>query len=161
MKLATTLTMLFCAALLSGCAGPGSLVSGQSTEADVRARLGTPTDTRAEPNGDKLWDYTTGPEGVETHRVRIGADGRVKDVSQLLSEDQLAKLVPGKSTMADVRNLLGRPAHDITYLGGPSWSWRFKRDGLQPGWLVVAFNPDGTVRDRFAVIDPTDGGRDK
>jgi len=81
-----TLVLLSCIGLLGGCANPNSLIVGQSTRADVQARVGTPTETRVDSNGDQLWDYATGPEGIETHRVRIGADGKVKVVTQLLTE---------------------------------------------------------------------------
>jgi hypothetical protein len=155
MKLAPTLMMLSFIALLGGCAGPASLVAGQSTEADVRARMGAPTDTRTEPNGDKLWEYATGPEGVQTFLVRIGADGRVRQVTQLLTEERFATIVPGKTARAEVRGLLGRPSDDTTFRAGPTWSWRYLRMGVSPGYLVVSFNPDGTVRERIVIIDPS------
>jgi hypothetical protein len=155
MKLATALMMLSFAALAGGCAGPRSLVAGQSTEADVRARMGTPTDTRTESNGDKLWEYATGPEGMTTHLVRIGADGRVKEVTQLLTEERLSTIVPGKTTRAEVRALLGRPMDDTSYRSGPAWSWRFLRNGVSASYMVVAFNPDGTVRERIVIVDPS------
>lgn len=160
MKLSAILVCLSCIGVLSGCANPRLLVVGQSTEADVRARMGNPTDTRVDRNGDRLWEYATGPEGVETHRVRIGADGKVKEVTQLLGEDQLAKVVPGKMTKAEVRDLLGRPSDETIYRTGLTWSWRFLRGGVSPGYLVVTFNPDGTVKDKIAIIDLSGDSRD-
>jgi hypothetical protein len=154
MKLTTALTMLSFTALLGGCAGAGSLVAGQSTETDVRARMGAPTDTRAE-GGDKLLEYATGPEGMTTHLVRIGADGRVKEVTQLLTEERFSTIVPGKTTRAEVRNLLGRPMDDTNYRAGPAWSWRFLRMGVSASYMVVAFNPDGIVRERIVIVDPS------
>ena len=160
MKPAAALMMLSLAALLGGCAGAGSLVAGQSTEADVRARMGAPTGTRTE-GGDKLLEYATGPEGVRTELVRIGADGKVKEVTQLLTEDRLNAIVPGKTTQAEVRNLLGRPAFEIAYRAGLGWSWRHLKGGVQPGYIVVSFNPDGTVRERLIILDQQDlsGGK--
>lgn len=154
MKLAHILVVLSLAALAAGCAGPNSLVAGQSTEADVRTRMGNPTDTRSE-GGDKVWEYATGPEGFYTHEVRIGADGRVRQVTQLLTEERLATIVPGKTTKAEVRNLLGRPADDTRYPSGEAWSWRFLRMGVSPGYMVVRFNADGTVYERIVIIDPS------
>jgi hypothetical protein len=155
MKLSAIFVCLSCIGVLGGCANPRLLVVGQSTEADVRARMGNPTDTRVDRNGDRLWEYATGPEGVETHRVRIGADGKVKEVTQLLSEDQLEKVVPGKTTQADMSDLLGRPSDETTYPTGLTWSWRFLRAGVSPGYLVVTFNPDGTVKNKIVIIDPS------
>jgi hypothetical protein len=139
--------------LLGGCANPRALVAGQSTEADVRARMGAPNDTRVDPNGDRIWEYATGPEGFYTHMVRIGADGRVKEVDQVLTDEQLAKIVPGKSAKSDVRRLLGRPSHEDALPVGLTWSWRYKKGDMLPGHLVVSFNRDDTVRDTIGIID--------
>lgn len=160
-KRLTALALVFCVALVGGCASPRSLVVGQSTEADVRARMGTPTDTSVTPNGDRVWEYATGPEGYQTYGVRIGADGKVKEVAQLLSEDRLAMVITGQTTKSGVRRLFGRPGFEHMYLVGETWSWRYFRDGIQPGWIVVIFNPDGTVRDRYVDVDPPGDGRDK
>ena len=157
MRLWITLTALLAVAVLAGCASPRSFAPGSSI-VDVRARAGTPTDIRFDRNGDELWEYATGPEGTETYLVRVGLDGKVKEVTQLLTDEQLMKIVPGTMTKADVRNLLGRPS-DQTFTGaGTVWSWRFKRGGVQPGYLTVRFNPDNTVMERIAIIDAT-GGR--
>ena len=161
MKLATTLMTLSLAALLGGCAGAGSVVPGQSTEADARARMGTPTDTRTDRNGDKLLDYATGPEGMTTYRVRVGTDGKVKEVTQLLSEDRLATITVGKTTRDEVLMLLGRPGDETTYGNGVGWSWRFKRMGIAPSYIVVSFNPDGTVREKIVIVDPSGDSRDQ
>ena len=161
MKLSVTWVFLSCIGLLAGCANFHSLVAGQSTEVDVRARMGAPTDTRVDRNGDKLWEYATGPEGTQTYLVRIGADGRMKEVTQLLTDEQLAKVVPGKMTKTDVRDLLGRPSEENELPTGLAWSWRYLRVGVQPGYLVVSFNPDGTVKEKIAIIDPSGDSRDQ
>ena len=160
MRFSATVVFLSCIGLLAGCANPRLLVVGQSTEADARARLGSPTDTRVDRNGDRLWEYATGPEGVETYVVHFGADGKVREVTQLLTDDQLAKVVPGRTTRSEVKELLGRPADEAIYPVGLTWWWRYLRNGIQPGYLVVSFNPDGTVRDRIAIIDPSGDSRD-
>jgi hypothetical protein len=157
MRPATIFAALLSIAVLAGCASPRAFAPGSSI-VDVRARVGTPTDIRFDRNGDELWEYAQGPEGTETYLVRVGADGKVKQVAQILTDDQLMKIVPGTMTKADARNLLGRPS-DQTFTGaGTVWSWRFKRNGVQPGYLTVRFNPDNTVMERIAIIDPT-GGR--
>jgi len=158
MRILTTLTALLAIAALAGCASPRSFAPGSSI-VDVRARVGTPTDIRFDRNGDELWEYAQGPEGFETYVVRVGADGKVKEVSQVLTDEQLMKVIPATMTKADARNLLGRPS-DETFTGaGTVWSWRFKRNGVQPGYLTVRFNPDNTVYERIAIMDPSGGGR--
>jgi hypothetical protein len=154
------LVLLSCIGLLAGCANPRSLVVGESTLADVKARIGTPTETRVDRSGDQVWDYATGPEGFETYRVRIGADGKVKEVTQLLTEDRFAKIVPGTMAKVDVKELLGAPFDETSYGAGLTWSWRLKVFGVNPGFYAVSFNPDGTVSSKSVIVDPSGGGRD-
>ena len=159
MRIWTTLTVLLAIAVLAGCASPTAFAPGSSI-VDVRARAGTPTDIRFDRNGDELWEYARGPMGYETYLVRIGVDRKVKEVTQLLTDDQLAKIAPGTMTKADVKHLLGRPS-DQTFTGaGTVWSWRYRKTGVQPGWLLVTFNPDNTVKERIAIIDPSGDGKD-
>jgi len=158
MRRATIVTLLLVsAATLAGCASPRSFNPGASL-VDVLAKAGPPTDIRFDRNGDELWEYATGPQGVETYLVRAGADRRVKDVTQLLTDEQLQKVVPGTMTKADVRHILGKPSEQTFAAAGTVWSWRFRRDGVQPGFLTVRFNPDNTVFERIAIIEPS-GGR--
>ena len=159
MKFPSTLVLLLSVAALAGCVGPRAMVPGQSTVVEMRARVGTPTDIRFDRNGDELWEYATGPMGYETYLVRIGTDGKVKEVTQILTEDQMMKLVPGTMTKADARNLLGRPSDQTFTASGTVWSWRFLKFGVQPGHLTVRFNPDNTVMDRIVILDPSGGTR--
>jgi hypothetical protein len=159
MRIPTILTAVFSAAVLAGCvSSPRAFTPGQNTIVEVRARSGTPSDIRFDRNGEELWEYATGPEGTETYLIRFGSDGKVKEVTQLLTDDQLMKIAPGTMTKADVKHLLGRPSDQTFTSAGTVWSWRFKRQGVQPGWLTVRFNADNTVFERIAIIDPT-GGR--
>jgi outer membrane protein assembly factor BamE (lipoprotein component of BamABCDE complex) len=151
MRIATLLPVLL-AALLAGC-GSAMLVPGQSTQSDVRAALGAPTDTRKDRNGDDVWDYAGGQEGPESWRVRIGADGKVKEVTQLVTEDRLLSIVPGSSTRDEVRDVLGRPGEQRVMGVGETWMWRYETAGGLRGHLVVSFNSDGTVRERGTVMD--------
>jgi hypothetical protein len=158
MKIPTIVTAMLSVAMLAGCvSNPRAFTPGLSTIMDVRTSAGVPTDIRFDRNGDELWEYATGPQGTETYLIRFGSDGKVKEVTQLLTDEQLMKVEPGKMTKADVKHLLGRPTDPNFTYAGTVWSWRFKRDGLQPGWLTVRFNPDNTVYERIAIIDQTDG----
>ena len=147
------LSPLFLCLLLAGCVAPGGLVPQQSTNVDVRAALGNPTDVRFDRNGDELWEYTGGAEGHGSYLVRIGADGKVKEVMQIVTQERLLGVVPGKTTKQEVRELLGRPAEERMTGVGETWSWRYVADGGLRGHLFVSFNPDSTVRERGTVID--------
>ena len=147
--------------LLAACGHSGGIVPQKTTNVAVLAALGNPTDVRFDRNGEELWEYARGPAGHETHLVRIGADGTVKDVTQVLTQERLMSLTPGKTTKPEVRHLLGRPS-EVSYPGtGEAWSWRFNLGGSQLGHLVVTFNPDNTVRERMVVMDASAGDRDK
>jgi hypothetical protein len=160
MRLATIPASLF-ALYLAGCGNIGGTVPRQSTNLDVRASLGAPTDIRFDRNGDELWEYARGPAGFETHLVRMGSDGKVKEVTQVLTQERLMSVVTGTMTKQDVRHLLGRPS-DPSFTGsGEVWSWRFKLGGVQPGYLVVSFNPDNTVRERTVITDGSSGERSR
>jgi len=74
-------------------------------------------------------------------------------VTQLVTEEQLEKIVIGKSSKAEVRQLLGRPAEETVYYVGPTWYWRFQRIGISPGYLVVTFDQNGTATSKIAIID--------
>ena len=147
--------------LLAGCGSAGSLVPGQSSQADVRARLGAPTETRKDRNGDELWEYAGGREGTETYLVRLGPDGKVKEVTQLVTEERLMRVVPGQTIRQEVRDLLGKPSEEMMTGAGEAWSWRFNFGGSQLGHLVVTFNPDNTVKERMTIRDANIGDRDR
>jgi hypothetical protein len=148
--------LVSCCALLGACATGHSLVPGVATEAEVRAAMGTPGDVHAR-NGDRILEYARGAEGFHTYMVRLGPDGKMKQVTQVLTEEQLARIVPGRTTLAEVRQLLGRPSFENDYGVGPTWSWRFKRGDVHPGHLVVTFNSDGTVSNTIAIVDSPRG----
>jgi len=148
------------ALVLFGCASPGSVVPQQSTASNVRDRVGLPTDIRFDANGDELWEYARGPAGMETYLIHIGKDGRVREVTQLLSSDRFDRILPGKTTKAEVRDLLGRPS-DLRYLqSGLAWDWRV-RVGPQNGHYAVRFDDNGVVREKMVLTDPaSDDGKE-
>lgn len=154
------LVLLLCASF-TGCVNPGNVVPNQSTLLELRAGAGTPTDIRFDRNGDELWEYARGPMGYETYLIRIPPGGKVTEVTQLLTQERLLTVVPGKMNKQDVRNLLGRPSDESFLRTGEAWSWRFKWGGIQPGYLIVTFNPDNTVSDRYITVDTTGGNGSK
>jgi hypothetical protein len=156
MRVSKALFSLFLVSLLAACAGPRSIVPTRSTLTDVRASLGSPTDIRFNGNGEELWEYARGPTGTETYLIRAGKDGRVKSVTQLLTEEQFAKIVPGRMTKADVRHLLGRPTDQDFLHNGTSWSWHVDLKP-QSGHFVVRFDPNDVVLDKIVVIDAGSG----
>jgi len=148
------------AAALLGCVSYGGFVPGVSTMADVRAKSGRPTDVRFAPNGEEIWEYATGPQGYETHVVTFDANGVVRSDAQVLTEDNIKRLVPGKTTRAEVRDLFGRPGDVYVFGGSETWEWRFKPVGFAPEMLVVFFGKDGVVSKYTRVMEVV-GGRNE
>ncbi len=142
--------------VLVACAGPQHMDPAQSTLAAVHASLGSPTDIRFDRNGDELWEYARGPMGTETHLIHAGRDGQVKSATQLLTDAQFEKIVPGRTTKAEVRYLLGRPSDQGFLHNGTSWSWHV---ALKPqlGHFIVRFDSNDVVVEKFVVIDAGSG----
>jgi hypothetical protein len=156
---ARTLAFSVCSALLliAGCAGyaPGRDAVG-TTEAVLRARMGTPTDEVALPGGGKQLEYARGPYGKHTYRVDLDAAGRVTGWDQLLTEANFESLPLGVPA-AEVRERLGRPSElRVGWRGlGEVWSYRYEWFNLCRWfqvWLV-----DGRVHEAGYAPDLTCG----
>jgi hypothetical protein len=142
------------AALLAGCAGygPGDLKPGQP-EADVRTRMGEPTDRATLLNGGTRLDYARGPMGAHTYRIDLDAAGRVQSVQQILTEANFEAVRPGE-TPADVRNRLGRPAEQRTGWRGVGEVWSYRYDHrIECRWFQV-WLVEGRVREASYGVDP-------
>lgn len=156
MRMPARLSTLLLAGVMATCAGSFDIAAAQSTLAEARASLGRPTDVRFDANGEELWEYARGPSGTETYLIRAGKDGRVKSITQLLTEERFAKIVPGRTTKRDARHLLGRPTDQDFLHNGTSWSWHVHLNP-QIGHFVVHFDPNDVVLNKFVLIDAGSG----
>src|SRR5450830_982819 len=125
-----------CAALLAllGCDRDGNplqefgmdkLNKGISTEAEVRGVMGQPDSVR-EAGGVRTLEYPKGPQGVRTWMFQIGADGKLSDYQQVLTDDNFGKIHKGM-TREQVRNLLGRPRTVVPFARKKEevWDWKY------------------------------------
>jgi len=137
-RLSTTLLLI---GSLVGCAAPSMIQVGASAD-EVQQRLGKPTEVLKGPQGGELWDYATGPEGLETWRFDIDRNRKIGSATQLLTQERLYRVVPGVSTADDVKMLLGKPREIMKLAGETVWEWRV---ALPPevGVFIVRFGPDG------------------
>jgi hypothetical protein len=151
-----TRTLLILAiAVVAGCASTGAdLVPGKSTTADVEREMGRPADRLTVAGGDSLWYYPRGMARA-TYAVRVGADGVVRDVSQLLTMANLAKLEPGKSTAGDVKAILGPPFRitPMPRIQREVWEYYMFRD-TRAKITYVQIDPSGRVREVLEIDDP-------
>lgn len=151
---------LLIAGNIAGCAAPGSIVPNATSANELVAKLGKPTETRKDAQGGESWDYVYGPEGVETWRYGIDQNRMVRSATQLLTQERLHKIVPGVTTEAQVRDLLGKPRHITKFQEETAWEWRVRLNPMY-GFYVVRFAPNGLAIGTNVLLDSLHDGGDK
>jgi len=119
--------------------------------------LGAPAEVRPGPGGETVYYYPQLPYGRVTYAKRYGADGKLIAVEQRLTEENIAKVVKGRSTMKEVRDLLGPPYQPVTVerMQRDIWTYPMRIDGdPSPKWFLVQMSPDGVVRETYLMNDP-------
>jgi hypothetical protein len=149
------------ALLLAGCDAQRAekLEEGVSTEVQVRQQFGEPAAVAVAADGTRTLEYPRQPEGWTNYEIRIGADGRMSSLRQLLNEDNFARIKPGQ-TQPEVRQALGRPAQMQRYAlkNEEVWDWRFKVGGQGSRLFSVTFDGGGKVVRSAVIDDPRDAG---
>lgn len=157
MKRSAFARILIAAAALSGCAsysGHG-LVPGSSDARDVEALMGPPAERLAMAGGDSVWYYPRNPAGLHTYAVRLSPQGIVQAVEQRLTVENLSKLVPGTTTAAQLRELLG-PPWQVTRMARQErdvWQYRMEDGAMTRHDLYVQLSADGLVREVILLRD--------
>jgi hypothetical protein len=157
----TWIAVLACVAF-TACAtvpgGPsGKLEPGVSTMRDVRAAMGNPSAVWYDAEARENWDYDANPKSYFAYSVRFSADGRLEERRQLRSPEAIARIVPGQSTVRDVRESCGEPQLLYVIRGDPHWEWRVLNANRNPRRLVVQFGPDGVVKNAAMYLPPEGG----
>lgn len=142
--------------LLAGCDPQrvARLEEGVATEVDVRKQFGDPVTVTVGPDGTRTLEYPRQPEGWTNYVIKIGPDGKMSSLRQLLNDDNFARVLPGMDRQ-HVRDLLGRPAEQKTYdlRNEEVWSWRFKTVN-ESRLFSVTFGPDRKVLGTAKADDP-------
>lgn len=138
-------TLLLCA----GCThlGVSGFAPNITTEAEVRARLGTPGMTWTEPDGGRLLEYSGQPNGTFCHMILVGADGRVREIRRAFTEENFRRVVPGL-TQDEVRRLLGGPEEKMRFALKPDeevWTWRIDETTEKIESFNAYFGTDGRL----------------
>ncbi len=144
------------AAAIAGCAG-SELMPGQSTAADVEAKWGPAAERRTHPDGETVYYYPQLPWGHVTYAARIGADDRLIAFEQRLTEENIAKVVRGQTSAAEVRDLLGPPYQPmrVERMNRDIWTYPMRIPGYPtPKWFLVQISLDGIVRETYLIDDP-------
>ncbi len=163
-----TVLLAFCAILvLGGCAsydGRG-LTPGAATLAQVESTMGTPAARVARPDGSSVLYFRRNPGGRHAYAVTLGPDGVMRGIEQRLTLENINKLMLGKTTATEARELFGPPdPHSVSYLPlAKQEVWEYKWlwfDDERVLWLQ--FSADGVLRvamnaHDFAAEKPSGG----
>jgi SmpA / OmlA family len=149
------------AALLAGCASFDSLTPGTPAQT-VKERVGAPNEVWKSTDGSEVWEYPTGPLGTTTYMVSFGPDQSVRQVRQVLTDENISKLTPGMQR-DEVRRMLGKPGSiSVTDSRNEEiWYWRYKEWQTRKMELYVQFDHStGALKSvtRYQ-IDTSDGKR--
>lgn len=147
----------FLLSVLAGCAGfsGAGLAPGVATEAEVEKAMGPSADRRQRADGEAVRYYSRLPAGREMYAARFGRDGKLIAVEQRLTREVAARLVPGKSTAEDARDLLGPPHRIQSYPRIPSEVWLYPmHEGAIRMTLNVDFGAGGIVREVRLYDEP-------
>jgi len=150
MKIFSVLFLLF--PLVAGAAGPG-LVPGKSTVADIEKK--GPAEKRV-VGGETVYYFPELPWGYVSYAARVGADGRLIAVEQRLTEENVRKVVTGKTTGKEVRDLLGPPWEPMKRPtdGNEIWTYPMRIAGdPTPKWFLVRFSTDGVAQETNLIDD--------
>ncbi len=147
------------AAVLPACDGINmrELKPGQSTEAEVRQRMGEPTTIHWNDDGTATWEYNRQPEGIHCYMISFNTDQVMTRIEQVLNDQTYGKIMPGLSK-DDVRRLLGAPAKKTVFknLNEEVWEWRI--EGMPPTeetYFLVHFDMShGAVKKTSKLIQP-------
>jgi hypothetical protein len=146
------------AALVVGCASEGrGLVPGQSTAAEVEARMGPAADKRPAPGGETVYYYPRLPWGYATYAARIAPDGRLVALEQRLTLENAEQLKVGATRAEQVRDLLGPPFEPMhqRLSGKDLWTYPMRVPGYPtPRWFLVQISPEGVLAEKYFIDDP-------
>ena len=159
-RISRLVVALLIAGALASCASPRSIVPDATTADELLKKLGSPTDKRADPQGGEFWEYAYGPEGTETWLFGVDRGRMVRSATQLLTQERLNQVVPGVTTEAQVRELLGKPRHITRFREETAWEWRVYLIHTM-GLYVVRFGRDGLATGTNVLIDMTTDSKDR
>ena len=143
--------------ILAGCAGfDGRGLAPGTPAAEVERVMGPAADKRVH-DGETWLYFPRQPYGQATYVARIDRDGRLIVIEQRITDDNLARIVPGKTRLDEVRELFGPPYTDTNFQ-------RMQREILEyrmrsvsspvPYAVYVQASPDGIVREVYIMNDP-------
>lgn len=145
--------------VLAACAsysGAG-LRPGEARLEDVQALMGQPAMRWQDADGSVQLAYPRGPVGFHTFMVKLGPDGRLQSIANVLDDAGFARISAGM-TKEQVLRVLGPPDYSRTvYFKARDelvWDWRFCPYHRSAARFLVLFDGTaGTVRGTMAQTE--------
>jgi hypothetical protein len=143
------------ALLLAACATPPSLKPGTSI-AEARAALGRPTAEIQLPDGGSRLQYSGQPNSQSVWNVEFDAQGRLREVRQMMSDESFRQVNAGQDTREDVLRDFGPPAYvwEFRLMDETAFMYRYYTYGGFPAAMYVYFDPAGVVKRTETGLDP-------
>lgn len=143
------LSLLVCAALLSGCNTIGSVAPGTAV-ADVIKVHGKPDSTCKNADGTERLVWTGQPYGQFAWGANTTKDGKIIKIEQILTDPQFEVLTIGW-TAVQVACHFGPPSnmYGIAKDNEIVWAYRYKQYGVWPAMMYVYMGPKGDRVTRF------------
>jgi outer membrane protein assembly factor BamE (lipoprotein component of BamABCDE complex) len=108
--------------------------------------MGSPAARIKRSDGDEILYFPRYPDGRVCYAVTIGSDSVMKGIEQRLNRANFAKILVGKSTRDQVRELIGPPSHILhqQFKGSDVWEYPWYEIDEKRS-LFVEFSADGLV----------------
>ena len=138
----------FCLALAACASYDGAGLRPGASGDQIRSAMGEPGTIWREGDGSATWEYARGPQGLHTYMARLGSDGRLREIRQVLNTETFASIRPGTTTREEVRRLLGAPARELYFerKDDQVWDYRYLDELSRYEYAFsVHFNPLGVV----------------
>ncbi len=145
---------LVLAALLAGCVLMPERVPLGATRSEIESRLGRPTAVHALTNGTRL-QYSRQPAGQQVYNLDLDADGRLRQIEQVMDAGWLQRIEVDHWTRDDALLNLGRPAliERVARWDGDIWTYRFE-EATRPRQVHLHLDRAGVVRRVMFTDEP-------
>jgi hypothetical protein len=123
----------------------------------VQNLMGPPAMRWQEADGSVQLAYPRGPLGYHTFMVKLGPDGRLQSIANVLEDSGFAKIHAGLTKDQALR-VLGPPDHSRTvYFKARDelvWDWRYCSNfGMAARFQVLFDGTSGTVRSAISQVE--------
>lgn len=146
--------------LLQGCDSVKleKLKPGVTTMVQAREIMGSPTMEWLDSDGSATWEYPRTPAGVVNYMIDFGPDKVLREVRQVLTEENFARVKEGMPR-EQIRRLLGQPASEqyFSLKREYVWDWKTKSENSYDYFFEVYFDERGHVTRTGSHYKPISG----